>query len=146
MGFGSRQMTPRVWLLERQAEDRIQMDTKVPFLSSSSTEESVLLTANPFFLPPLPTWFPTTTKHHPECATPQTTGGTQNSSLSHSQSLLWCPVQPPQVGLGSSALRTSSSRSSRKHRDGTACWVGPRHTTGRTEWLQECGQEGVTEV
>lgn len=51
--------------------------------------------------------------------------------------LLLCPEQPPQAGSASSVPRTSSSRSSRKHRGGTACWAGPRRTTEQTVWLRE---------
>lgn len=51
------------------------------------------------------------------------------------QSLLLCPEQPPQAGWGSSVPHTSSSRSNRKHRGGTAYWGDPRHTTGQTVWL-----------
>lgn len=39
---------------------------------------------------------------------------------------------PPPAAWGSSAPHTSSSRSSTRRRGGTACWGGPRRTTGQT--------------
>lgn len=76
------------------------MDTKAPFLYSSSTEESVLLTANPFFLPPLPTWFPTTTKHHPECATPKPQEEFRTPACPTANPYCGAPCSPLKLGWG----------------------------------------------
>lgn len=159
LGFRSRQMTPRVWLLEerhgKKGEPRWTLGL---FFLPFSTKSNL-------FLPDLFTAIPTSPSLQPPSSTPSPPACTSNhhhlrgwvfwlspkapinmlncsSWPAPHQSLLLFPEQLPQAGSGSSAPHTSSSRSNRKHRAGTACWVGPRRTTGQTVWLQEHGEKG----
>lgn len=154
MGFRSGQMTPRVWLLEghrKKGKHRWTLRLLSFFYSLQRTIfPTHLFTAIPICHAPEPQ--SNSPRHTHQTITTYGVGcsGLHLKLLStcsllapslSQRSLLLCPEQPPQAGLGSSVPHTSSSRSNRKHRGGTACWVGPRRTTGQTAWLEDHGEE-----